>query len=281
MIKLTFENNTADGVEAAAIAVTGGNGGKKIKVETDNKYVWLCLDGIKEEALLYIPDGVYEFTIPEGEAARGFAQGQFDSDFTLTARAATDEEVHTRRNIALNPLDEQFDSEINPFDAEEYVNPTSSAAIENGEIKCYPHIYGNRITRHEGSFYARNVIDGMNEKGGHGDYPYHSWGTSQYKDPTLIIYFGREMVVDSVDLALRSDYALMDNGIEHDTYWTSLTIEFSDGTSMVVHPEKSGDYQEFKFDAKTVTWVRLKEFIPENTIGFASLNQLRIMGYDK
>ena len=281
MIKLTFKNNTADGIEAAAIAIKGGNGGEKIKIETDWQYVWLCLDGIKEEALLYIPKGEYDFTIPEGEFAKAFEKGRFEKDFTLSARKAADEEIHARRNIALNPLDAQFDSEVNPFDAVDYVNPVNSAAIENGEVQCYPHIYANRITRHEGSFFARNVIDGINEKGGHGDYPYHSWGTAQYKDPTLIIYFGREVVIDSVSLALRSDYAPMPNGVEHDTYWPSATLEFSDGSSMVIHPIKSGDYQEFCFDAKTVTWVRLKELIPERTDNFASLNQLKVMGYDK
>lgn len=281
MIKLTFESNIADGIDAAAIAVRGGNAGKQIKIETDCKYLWLCLDGIKDEALLYIPGGEFIFTIPDGEFARAFESGRFDSDFTLSARAATDEEIHTRRNVALNPLDAQFDSEVNPFDSVDYVNPTDSAAISGGEVQCYPHIYGNRVTRHEGSFFARNVIDGINAKGGHGDYPYHSWGTAQYKDPTLIIYFGREVVIDTVSLALRSDYTPMENGVEHDTYWPSATLEFSDGTEMVIHPVKTGDYQDFSFDEKTVTWVRLKNLIPERTDNFASLNQIKIMGYDK
>lgn len=281
MIKLTFENNTADGTEAAAIAVAGGNGGKQIKIETDSNYIWLCLDGIKEEALLYIPGGEYYFTIPSGEFARAFEKGVFDSDFTLTARKASENEIHERRNLALNPLDAQFESEVNPFDSVDYVNPINSAAIENGEVQCYPHIYGNRVTRHEGCFFARNVIDGINAKGGHGDYPYHSWGTAQYKDPTLIIYFGREVVIDAVSLALRSDYALMENGVEHDTYWPSATLEFSDGSTLVIHPVKTGDYQDFSFEEKTVTWVRLKELIPERTDNFASLNQIRVWGYDK
>lgn len=281
MIKLTFENNTIYGEVSAAIDIKGGNAGKKIKIETEGKYVWLCLDGIKDEALLYIPGGEYYFTIPEGEFARAFEPERFNKDFTLSARKAISDEIHTRRNIALNPLDAQFDSEVNPFDAAEYINPTSSAAIENGEVQCYPHIYTNRVTRHEGCFFARNVIDGISEKGGHGDYPYHSWGTAQYKDPTLIIYFGREVVIDSVSLALRSDYALMECGMEHDTYWPSATLEFSDGTSIVVHTVKTGDYQTFSFDTKTVTWIRLKDLIPENTISFASLNQFKVIGYDK
>ncbi len=281
MIKLTFETNTADGIEAAAIAVPGGNGGKVIKLETDLKYLWLCLDGIKDEALLYIPDGEYDFIIPEGQPACSFPEGIFDSEFTLTARKPADGDEHKRRNLALNPLDVQFDSEVTQFDAPDYVNPVNSAAIENGEVQCYPHIYANRVTRHEGCFYAKNVIDGINTKGGHGNYPYHSWGTAQYKDPTLIIYFGREVCIDMVSLALRSDYALMENGIEHDTYWPSATLEFSDGTSMVIHPVKTGDYQDFKFEEKTVEWIRLKELIPERTDNFASLNQLCVWGCDK
>ena len=281
MIKLIFENDIIEDNDRASITIPGGNGGGIIRVESDSKYVWMCLEGIKEKALLYIPEGVYIFTIPEGQSACGFEKGRFDSEFVFTAETAKQNEISEYRNLALNPLDVQTQSEVNPFDAEEYVNPIDSVAIANGEIKCFPHIYGNRITRHEGSFYARNVIDGINSEGGHGDYPYHSWGTSQYEDATIIIYFGREVIIDCVSLALRSDYKLMGNGVEHDTYWTSVTIELSNGNEIVVHPKKTGKYQEFSFDKQAVTWLRLKKLVPERTDNFASLNQIKIMGYDK
>lgn len=281
MIKLTFENLVVENNFEAKIAIPGGNGGKQVIIETDSKYLWLCMVGIKDEALLYIPKGKYVFTIPEGEFCAAFEQDRFLSEFTISAKIATDEEIYTRRNIALNPFDAQFDSEINPYDAADYVNPTFSAAIDNDEVLCFPHIYGNRITRHEGCFHARNVIDGISTKGGHGRYPYHSWGTSQCKDANIIIYFGREVEVDMVSLALRSDYALMPNGVEHDTYWPSATIEFSDGTELLIHPVKTGDYQDFSFEKKTITWLRLKELVPERTDNFASLNQINIYGYDK
>ena len=280
MIKLTFAEKITESQNEATVKIPGGMGGKAIKVETDAKYLWLQLVEIKEKTIVYIPDGRYEFVIPLGEAARGFELGRFEKEFEFSARVATDDEIYSYRNLALNPLDMQFDSEITQFDAENYVNPINSAAIENGEVKAFPHIYGNRITRHEGSFYARNVIDGINTMGGHGDYPYHSWGTSQYEDATLIIYFGRKVAIDKVCLALRSDYALMPNGVEHDTYWVTGTLEFSDGTEEKIHPQKTGEYQEFTFDEKIVEWVRLKELIPERWDNFASLNQIKIMGKD-
>lgn len=280
MLKITFEDKIIESSSKVSITIPGGSGGKAIVVETDAKYLWLQLVDIKEKAIVYIPEGKYEFIVPVGQAACGFEAGRFENDFEFYARVATDDEVYSYRNLALNPLDMQFDSEITQFDAENYVNPINSAAIENGEVKAYPHIYGNRITRHEGSFYARNVIDGINTMGGHGDYPYHSWGTSQYEDATLIIYFGRKVAIDKVSLALRSDYELMPNGIEHDTYWTSATLEFSDGTEEKIHPKKTGEYQEFSFSEKIVEWVRLKELVPERWDNFASLNQIKIMGKD-
>lgn len=280
MIKITFEDKIIESGSKVSITIPGGSGGKTIVVETDVKYLWLQLIDIKEKAIVYIPDGRYEFVVPVGEAARGFEPGRFEKDFIYSACVATDEEIKSYRNLALNPLDVQFDSEITQFDAENYVNPINSAAISNGEVKAYPHIYGNRITRHEGSFYARNVIDGINTMGGHGEYPYHSWGTSQYEDATLIIYFGRKVAVDKVSLALRSDYELMSNGVEHDTYWISATLEFSDGTEEKIHPQKTGEYQEFSFDERIVEWVRLKELVPERWDNFASLNQIKIMGKD-
>ncbi len=280
MIKLTFENQVVEALNEASIAISGGNGGKPISVETDAKYLWLQLVDIKEKAIIYIPNGKYEFIIPEGEFACAFEAGRFDREFVFSAKIPTEEEIHSYRNLALNPLDAQTDSEVTQFDAELYVNPIDSAAIKNGEIKAFPHIYGNRVTRHEGSFFARNVIDGINTPGGHGDYPYHSWGTSQYEDATIIIYLGRKVVTDKVRLALRSDYKPLPNGVEHDTYWTSVTIEFSDGTEEIIHPVKTGEYQEFSFPEKTVEWVRLKKLVPERWDNFASLNQIMIMGKD-
>ncbi len=280
MIKLTFENEVVNGDTSAKITVPGGMGGKPIKIESDKKYLWLCLEGIKEKAIVYAPKGLYEFVVPEGEVTHAFEPGRFDSEFTLSCEIATDEDIYSRRNLALNPLDMQFESEVNPYDAENYVNPVDSAAIKNDEVLGFPHIYGNRITRHEGWFYARNVIDGMNTKGGHGDYPYHSWGTSQCKDANIIIYFGRKVKIDTVYLALRSDYELIREGLEHDTYWVSGTLEFSDGTEEIIHPIKSGDYQEFKIAERVVEWVRLKDLVPACTENFASLNQIKIMGQD-
>ncbi len=280
MIKITFENVIFESRDEVNITVPGGSGGKIVAVETDKKYLWLCLVGIKEKAMVYIPGGKYEFVVPTGEFARGFEPERFKKEFVFSAKAATVEEIYSYRNLALNPLDAQFNSEVNPYDAENYVNPINSAAITNGEVKAFPHIYGNRITRHEGSFFARNVIDGINTKGGHGDYPYHSWGTSQYEDATIIIYFGRKVATDKVCLALRSDYVLMPNGVEHDTYWTSATLEFSDGTEEKIYPKKTGEYQEFSFPEKIVEWVRLKDLVPERWDSFASLNQIKVMGSD-
>lgn len=280
MIKIIFEDKIIESSSEASVTIPGGNGGKVITVETETKYLWLQLIDIKEKAIIYIPDGKYEFVIPEGQATCGFEAGIFEKDFVFSARVAIEDDIFSYRNLAINPLDMQFDSEVTVFDAENYVNPIDSAAIKNGEVKGYPHIYGNRVTRHEGSFYARNVIDGISTQGGHGDYPYHSWGTSQYEDATIIIYFGRKIITDKVCLALRNDYALLPNGVEHDTYWVSATLEFSDGTEVKIYPVKTGDYQEFSFPEKEVEWVRLKELVPERWDNFASLNQIKVMGRD-
>jgi len=278
MIKLIFENKAIEAVDDASITIPGGKGGKTITIETDKKFLCLQLVGIKDEAIIYIPNGKYEFIIPAGEFTCAFESGRFETEFKFSARVPTEDEIHSYRNLALNPLDAQFDCEITQFDAENYVNPIDSAAVENGMVLGFPHIYGNRVTRHEGSFFARNVIDGISTPGGHGDYPYHSWGTMQYEDATIIVYFGRKIKTDKVCLALRSDYKPLPNGVEHDTYWISVTLEFSDGTEEIIHPVKTGEYQEFSFAEKCTKWVRLKKLIPERWDNFASLNQIKIMG---
>lgn len=279
MIKLTFGKNTADGPAAATITIPHGSFGKTLEVESTSEHIWV--DGIKARALLYVPGGKFTFTVPEGEFLRAFDKEKFaKDDITISVCEATAEEIEARRDLALNPYDVQLEDEVNPFDSEDFVNPEASVAVTKKEVKCYPHAYANRITRHEGCFFARNAIDGMNISGGHGDYPYQSWGAALYKDPAFTVYFGREVVIDEVCLALRSDYSKMEDGVEHDTCWKSGVLEFSDGTMMNITTKPTSEYQSFKFDKKTVSWVRIKALVRQEPRAFSALNAIRVFGYD-
>ena len=257
--------------------------GDSLRFITDEKYVWINLHETVKEAMLYIPDGVYNFAIPEGEGLRGFAQGTFEGEQKVTMRVANKEDLGVYRNLCLNPLDFRFPSEVVDHNAPEWSNPNQSAAIDNGEVLGFPHAYANRVTRNEGCFYARNAIDGMTKSDGHGNYPYHSWGGAVHEDLTYAVYFGREVEIDKLVLYLRSDYALDDVGREHDTYWHTALIEFSDGFSQEINPKKSADGQEFDFGKHKTEWLKLSRLDPlqhDGSLNFAALTEIELWGID-
>lgn len=273
----------ASGKDEAVLNVSGYKSGDMLVFETDEKYVKINLaDGVKE-SIVYIPEGRFEFKIPEGEALRGFAPGTFDGEQTVVIKTAAERELKEYRNLCLNPLDYRLGCEVVDPDAPEWSNPTDSKAIELGEVKAYPHAYANRVTRNEGCFYARNAIDGISTPGGHGDYPYHSWGGAVHEDLTLAVYFGREVKADKLVLNLRSDYNLTEEGKEHDTYWHTALIELSDGFKTEINPKKSAEDQAFELGEHRTEWLKLSRLDPlqlETSANFAALNQIELWGSD-
>ena len=273
-----------EGAERASLSLeTVEKGARLAFVMQETPFVWVKVAELVAECLIYVPDGSFDFIIPEGEAERGFDPATFAGPLTVTVRAATADDLAQYRNLALNPLDRRFDEEIVDPDAPEWSNPISSVAVERGIIPAFPHAYANRVTRNEGCFYARNAIDGISNKGGHGSYPFQSWGGAVHDDLSFTIYFGRTVLVDKLVLCLRSDYALDPEGREHDTYWHTAMIEFSDGWEMEIHPEKTGDGQEFPVEPRKTDWVKLKRLDPvhvDTSLNFAALNEMEVWGKD-
>ena len=290
-MKLSIQQINADGDtiqsvsgENEAVLTTDGYGtGDKLVFRTEGTpYVWISLHEAVAEAILYIPDGKFVFAIPKGEALRGFAPGTFDGSQRVTIRCA-EKDIHTYRNLCLNPLDFRVPDEVVDPDAPEWGNPNDSAAVERGEILAYPHAYANRVTRNEGCFYARNAIDGISTPNGHGNYPFHSWGGAVHEDLTLAVYFGRPVKADKLVLFLRSDYNLDDQGREHDTYWHTALVEFSDGFKTEIHPQKKAEGQIFDLGEHTTSWLKLSRLDPlqhEKSLNFAALNQIELWGKD-
>ena len=67
---------------------------------------------------------------------------------------------------------------------------------------------------------------------------------------------GREIKTDRIILHTRADFP-------HDNWWVKATVEFSDGSSMVLDLEKTDVSQEFSFEEKTISWLVLKELIKQ------------------
>lgn len=274
----------ASGESEAVLTTPGYQEGDRLVFSSDTaKFVTVKVHPDVKDAMVYMTDGKFDFPIPTGEALRGFTVDTFAGEQTVTIRVTAEEERKTYRNLCVNPLDYRVASEVVDPNAPEWSNPTDSAAMENGEITAFPHVYANRVTRNEGCFYARNAIDGVAEPNGHGNYPFHSWGGAVHEDLTLAVYFGRPVEVDKLVLWLRADYAL-EEGKEHDTFWHTALIELSDGYQAEINPVKSNLGQEFILGRHTTEWLKLSRLDPlqhDGSLNFAALTQIELWGKDK
>ena len=84
--------------------------------------------------------------------------------------------------------------------------------------------------------------------------------------------FGREIKTDRIVLHTRADFP-------HDNWWIKGTVEFSDGSSMVLDLEKTDGAQEFTFEEKKISWLVLKDLIKADAPSpFPALTQIEVFG---
>lgn len=227
--------------------------GDKLAFELEAiKYAVVDIGEYVTEALIYVPDSKFEYSIPFGEKLVAYHPGAFQGDnHKITVRAASKEEISEYRNLALNGLD------------------------KHEKINYYPHAYANVVTRDEACFEPRNAIDGCKDNSSHGNYPYHSWGGGLRDDLEFTLFFGRQVKVDKIVLYLRADYVN-----DHDTNWKTGVFEFSDGSRMPITMIKTAEPQSFSFDTKTISWVKLTEIRRPVSSAFAALTQIEVYGIE-
>ena len=228
--------------------------GDKFRIELcDGEFVRLQLDSTLRESIVYVPDGVFEYTVPFGkERKAGYAPEAFSGDCHRIRVSEPDEaEIYGERLISLNSHD------------------------RHNVPKYYPHAVANFVTREDPSFFERNAIDGVIDNSSHGVYPYHSWGGGLREDLEFEVKFGTEVLVSGVTLFLRADFP-------HDTYWKELDVEFSDGTRVHAHLVGTADGQVVEFEPKTTESIKLTGFLQQRVEGdklsFAALTQIEIYG---
>lgn len=226
--------------------------GDRILLNTNRTpaHVWVRLDVSLPNPLLWLPDGSFDYSLPFGEAAKVFAPFAFaGARHFLEARLATDEEIATRRDLALNPFD-RADSTV------------------------FPHASANSATRGEALFAARNVIDGLTATGGHGEWPYTSWGINRDPDAALTITFGRAVILDEVVLHTRADFP-------HDAWWNRAVLSFSKGPDLSIDLRKSGSGQRMRFPKRSTEWIRLHRLAKaEDPSPFPALTSIACLGLD-
>lgn len=229
--------------------------GDKLVVKAPTNYLKIEAKGITGDTIVYMPDKTFTYVHASNAATflpAPFANGKLK--FTLSTPTA--EELAEVRNIALNPFDAAKDT------------------------TAFPHATTNNEHDQSGQFIARNAIDGYTSNKGHGGYPYQSWGPRSEVKSTdhYTIDFGREVTLSSIALYLRADGFGGSNS--HDAYFSEITLEFSDGSSVKINPTKTADKQTFEFEEKTTTSIKLTGFVTDksDSQGWAAVTEIMVMG---
>lgn len=222
----------------------------ELELAQSNQFVWVQVDETLEPSLIYVTKKIWEYSIILEEQLRlAYPSKIFmGGEHYLRAWLPTKEEIQSYRNLARNAHDQKEDT------------------------NAYPHAYANVETRNDSTFFARNAIDGVLANEDHGPYPYQSWGISQRKDAEITIDFGREVAVDKLALVLRGDYP-------HDSYWTQVTVVFSNGEERILETTNQLDRQYFTIPEIKTTSITLKDLIKnEDESPFPALTQLEAYG---
>lgn len=214
-------------------------------------HIWISLDSGLMPALLYLTDAPFTFVVPFSDARKTYAPLAFEGVLhRMQVRRAEPCEIATRRNLALNPLD------------------------QHGNEWLFPHAEANAETRGEAAFAARNAIDGEKAGHDHGYWPFTSWGINRNPKAAITIHFGRPVLIDQVVLYLRADFP-------HDAWWESASISFSDGSTQQLSLSKSGGGQAFVLKPRIIEWARLHSLIKaDDPSPYPALTQMEIWGHD-
>lgn len=259
MISITYKNGAGESVAASSheceaqlcFEYDGVDGGVVEFECAPGAHLYVQPDAAIMPGEVYVPTGVMTWRVPVGSerdaySPAAFAQGRH----IVTARVMTNDEIRTRRNIALNPSDCR------------------------GDVDFYPHCTANVETRGEALFAARNVIDGYRINTGHWGWPYQSWGIGGRADACCTIEFGREVEVDEMAIVIRADFP-------HDAWWEKAEVVLSDGETVAFSLKKSADRQFVALGSHRVTWMRLQNLVqsPEAD-GFPALTEWEVYGRD-
>lgn len=213
-------------------------------------YIYAQLEETLSPTLLYLPDRTWKFyPLLEDQERKASVDTSFSSSrHCIFVRKAFMHEIKNYQNLSFNSHDQK-----------EFYG-------------VFPHATANVETRNEAVFFAKNAVDGKYANQSHGSYPFTSWGINQQSDAELTIDFGRKVEIDWVRVLFRGDFP-------HDSYWTSVTIEFSNGNEKIFNTTNSLLFQDFHFDKTITTYIKIKNLIKANDLSpFPALTQIEVYG---
>ena len=224
--------------------------GDTIQLEPEEvpAYYWVQLDDARESSLVYLTGNV-SYQIPFDEARKNISPKAFTgSRHLLCVKKAKEFEPKGYRNLSVNIWDQHH------------------------IISMYPHAWANVETRGESVFAAQNAIDGNTLNLSHGEWPYESWGINMQSDAKIRIDFGRTVETDCIILYTRADFP-------HDNWWTQVSLQFSDGSSIKWNLEKSTKPHKLTFPTKKISWLEMHDMIKsDDPSPFPALTQIEVYG---
>ena len=227
--------------------------GDCILLETSEKdiHINVQFDDALGKSQIFMKDNLC-FEIPFNEKRLNRSAKIFSGDLHyLYAEETIESEIYCYRNLALNQND------------------------QHKEVGCFPHASANVETRGESVFAAQNAIDGVRANLWHGSWPWTSWGINRQADAEIKIDFGRTVYTDKIVLYTRADFP-------HDSWWTQVTLHFSDGSSIDWKLEKSALPHTLEFEQKEISWIMMNQLIKaEDESPFPALTQIEVYGADK
>lgn len=226
--------------------------GDYIKVTTGSagQYLVVQLDETLAPNIIYLEGTEWIYEVP---LADNLVKSAVDTAFTskrhhLSVRKAHDFEISQYQNLAINTHDQKDES------------------------GAYPHAFANVETRDDSIFFAKNAINGKTANISHNAYPFHSWGINQQDDAELTVDFGREVELDKIGVVLRGDYP-------HDSYWTQISVVFSNGEKLTFQTTNSLEPQYFEIDPKITTSITLTDLIKaDDPSPFPALTEIEAFG---
>lgn len=189
----------------------------------------------------------------------------------ISARIPSESEVYSYRNVACNPMDKR-----------DWRDPEKDSAArmwpERIADDMFPHAVSNSEWRHSYIYSARNAIDGhVDSTGNHHGWPRQNWGPysssggEAQTDQALRVNFGRPMEIDKLGVLVR--YNPYQNN-----HFNSITVEFSDGSSVQIEPKYHGERQGFPIEKRTVEWMKFTKLIGRRPDGYAALGEVEAWG---
>lgn len=189
--------------------------------------------------------------------------------------------VAQKNQYLMVKLDESLDSTIVFIPSHSWtyrinMEQTAKEAMPDHRFKSKRHYLGVRYaTNEEIRRYQNWALNPHDQKEFSGAYPHASANVETRNDATLTIDFGRLVEVDKIGITIRADFP-------HDSYWTEVTLLFSDASSETFSLQKNTSPQFFYFKKRAVTYVQLTNLVKaEDESPFPALTEFEVYGINK